>query len=78
MLRPWAFTAMLAQVSTLYTIHYICLYSPLTVQIPLALLTSLPFMRGQPGNVVVWVSIILGQPLAITMYMHDYLIYNNE
>ena len=42
------------------------------LQIPLAYLTSFDFMRGQPGNVVVWASIVLGQPLAILMYMHEY------
>jgi diacylglycerol O-acyltransferase-1 len=45
-------------------------------QIPLAMVTSLDIMRGQPGNVVVWVSIILGQPIAILMYMHDYYLIN--
>lgn len=29
-------------------------------------------MRGQIGNVIVWISIVMGQPLAIVMYMHDY------
>ena len=48
-----------------------CHYS---VQVPLAILTSLPIMKGQLGNVVVWLSIVLGQPLAILMYMHDYYI----
>ena len=42
------------------------------LQVPLAILTSVPMMEGQLGNVVVWVSIVLGQPLAILMYMHDY------
>ncbi|XP_053693827.1 diacylglycerol O-acyltransferase 1 [Sabethes cyaneus] len=28
------------------------------------------------GNIVVWTSIILGQPLAIMMYYHDYMITN--
>ncbi|XP_019857821.1 PREDICTED: diacylglycerol O-acyltransferase 1-like isoform X1 [Amphimedon queenslandica] len=51
-------------------------FTAMLSQVPLALLTSLEVMRGQPGNVVVWVSIILGQPLAIMMYMHDYLIHN--
>lgn len=41
-------------------------------QIPLGMLTSLPFARGQIGNVIVWVSIVLGQPVAIMMYLHDY------
>ena len=41
-------------------------------QVPLGILTSLSFMRGQIGNVVVWISIVLGQPTAIMMYLHDY------
>jgi len=32
----------------------------------------MPFMRGQVGNIVVWSSIVLGQPLAVLMYLHDY------
>ncbi len=43
-----------------------------TLQIPLGLLTNLPFMRGQIGNIMVWIGIVLGQPLAILMYLHDY------
>ena len=46
------------------------------MQIPLAYLTSFEFMRGQAGNVVVWASIVLGQPLAILMYMHEYYLLN--
>ena len=29
-------------------------------------------MKGQVGNIIVWCSIVLGQPVAILMYMHDY------
>ena len=47
------------------------------LQIPLAYLTSFPFMRGQLGNVIVWASIVLGQPLAILMYMVEYYRYIN-
>lgn len=28
------------------------------------------------GNVIVWASIILGQPLCILMYYHDYIVMN--
>ena len=28
------------------------------------------------GNLVVWASLILGQPLAIMMYYHDYVVTN--
>ena len=41
-------------------------------QVPLGMLTSLKGMRGQIGNVIVWCSIVLGQPLALLMYVHDY------
>ena len=43
-----------------------------THQIPLGILTAIPFFKGQLGNVIVWSSIVLGQPVAILMYMHDY------
>ncbi len=39
-------------------------------------MTSLDSFKGQIGNIIVWVSIILGQPLAILMYMHDHYIIN--
>ena len=29
-------------------------------------------MKGQVGNIIVWCSIVLGQPVAILMYMHYY------
>ncbi len=53
------------------------LISPLSfsyyiLQLPMVMLTALPFARGQIGNVIVWLSIILGQPVAILMYLHDY------
>ena len=45
---------------------------PLSLQLPLGILTAIPFFKGQLGNVIVWSSIVLGQPVAILMYMHDY------
>ncbi len=47
-----------------------------SLQVPLAVLTSMNFCKGQIGNVIVWSSIVLGQPLAILMYMHDHYILN--
>ena len=41
-------------------------------KVPLVILTSFPFTRGQIGNCIVWLSLVLGQPIAIIMYMHDY------
>ena len=29
-------------------------------------------MQGQVGNVLVWSSVVLGQPITILTYMHDY------
>ena len=47
-----------------------------SLQIPLGMITALPFARGQIGNVIVWTSILLGQPVAILMYLHDYYLLN--
>ena len=32
---------------------------------------------SQYGNVVVWISLFLGQPMAIMLYVHDYLAVHN-
>lgn len=32
------------------------------------------FLRGHYANIALWVSLIIGQPLAIMMYIHDYYI----
>ncbi|XP_023933327.1 diacylglycerol O-acyltransferase 1 [Lingula anatina] len=45
-------------------------------QIPFALFVS-KFLHGQYGNMAVWVSLIIGQPLAILMYFHDYFVMRN-
>lgn len=58
--------------STLVANHLMYLMLAPFLQIPLGILTALPFARGQIGNVIVWCSIILGQPVAILMYLHDY------
>lgn len=51
-------------------------------QIPLSYVSKFMERHYGPrlGNTVVWASIILGQPLAIMMYYHDYMIthYNDE
>lgn len=41
-------------------------------QVPLGILTDFRIFRGQVGNIIVWLSIILGQPVAILMYLHDF------
>ena len=46
------------------------------LQIPLSLFSKFMEKRYGPrwGNMVVWASLILGQPLCIMMYYHDYVI----
>ena len=43
------------------------------VQVPLAYFTSM-YLEGKWGNIVVWLSLILGQPIAILAYVHDYYV----
>ena len=31
-------------------------------------------MGNRAGNVVVWMSLIIGQPLALLMYYHDFVV----
>ncbi|EDV25992.1 uncharacterized protein TRIADDRAFT_35841 [Trichoplax adhaerens] len=47
----------------------------MVAQIPLASVIS-RFLSGNYGNVAVWLSLILGQPIAILMYVHDYYLAN--
>uniref|UniRef100_A0A3B1IHZ1 O-acyltransferase n=1 Tax=Astyanax mexicanus TaxID=7994 RepID=A0A3B1IHZ1_ASTMX len=42
-------------------------------QIPLALFVG-RFLRGNYGNAAVWISLIIGQPIAVLMYVHDYYV----
>ncbi|XP_045901716.1 diacylglycerol O-acyltransferase 1b [Micropterus dolomieu] len=44
-------------------------------QLPLAWFVG-RFLRGNYGNAVVWISIIIGQPFAVLMYVHDYYVLN--
>ncbi|XP_067824997.1 diacylglycerol O-acyltransferase 1-like isoform X2 [Heptranchias perlo] len=46
-------------------------------QIPLAWFVG-RFLSGNYGNAAVWVSLIIGQPAAVLMYVHDYYILNCE
>ncbi|NWH48312.1 DGAT1 acyltransferase, partial [Fregata magnificens] len=43
----------------------------MAAQIPLAWFVS-KFLRGNYGNAAVWISLIIGQPIAVLMYVHDY------
>ncbi|XP_037640377.1 diacylglycerol O-acyltransferase 1b [Sebastes umbrosus] len=42
-------------------------------QLPLAWFVG-RFLRGDYGNAAVWISLIIGQPFAILMYVHDYYV----
>ena len=42
-------------------------------QVPLAMLQT-KYIQGKYGNMVVWISLILGQPIAILAYFHDYYV----
>ncbi|KAG7469792.1 hypothetical protein MATL_G00132570 [Megalops atlanticus] len=42
-------------------------------QLPLAWFVG-RFLRGNYGNAAVWISLIIGQPIAVLMYVHDYYI----
>lgn len=48
-------------------------------QIPLIILSKKIEKNFGPqmGNVMMWASLILGHPLAIMMYYHDYIIVNH-
>lgn len=45
-------------------------------QIPLSFISRFMEVKVGPrwGNVVVWASLIIGQPLCIMIYYHDYVI----
>ncbi|XP_050308933.1 diacylglycerol O-acyltransferase 1 [Anthonomus grandis grandis] len=49
-------------------------------QIPLSMISRFVEKRYGPrfGNIVVWSSIIIGQPLCIMMYYHDYMVIHHE
>ncbi|XP_034553969.1 diacylglycerol O-acyltransferase 1b [Notolabrus celidotus] len=42
-------------------------------QLPLAWFVG-AFLRGNYGNAAVWMSLIIGQPFAVLMYVHDYYV----
>uniref|UniRef100_A0AAZ3S5N2 O-acyltransferase n=1 Tax=Oncorhynchus tshawytscha TaxID=74940 RepID=A0AAZ3S5N2_ONCTS len=45
----------------------------LGLQLPLAWFVA-RFLRGNYGNAAVWLSLIIGQPIAVLMYVHDYYV----
>lgn len=46
-------------------------------QLPLAFFVG-RFLRGNYGNAAVWMSLIIGQPFAVLMYVHDYYVLHYE
>lgn len=44
-------------------------------QLPLAWFVG-NFLHGNYGNAAVWLSLIIGQPFAVLMYVHDYYVLN--
>ncbi|XP_022340814.2 diacylglycerol O-acyltransferase 1-like isoform X1 [Crassostrea virginica] len=52
-------------------------FTAMLMQVPLAMFTAKVCKgRHQIGNMIVWMSLILGQPIAILAYVHDYYIGN--
>ncbi|XP_061572746.1 diacylglycerol O-acyltransferase 1b isoform X2 [Cololabis saira] len=50
-------------------------FAGMMAQLPLAWFVG-RFLRGNYGNAAVWLSIIIGQPFAVLMYVHDYYVMN--
>lgn len=48
-------------------------FSGMIMQLPLSVFVN-RYLKGQSGNAAVWISLILGQPLCILMYYHDYYV----
>uniref|UniRef100_A0A915MC15 Band 7 domain-containing protein n=1 Tax=Meloidogyne javanica TaxID=6303 RepID=A0A915MC15_MELJA len=46
-------------------------------RLPLGIVTDRYVRGGRAGNIIVWLSLILGQPMAILMYVHDWYLYNH-
>lgn len=51
-------------------------FSAMIGQVPFAMFVSKYLAGHQTGNFAVWISLIIGQPLAIMMYFHDYYVQN--
>ncbi|XP_062414671.1 diacylglycerol O-acyltransferase 1a isoform X2 [Pungitius pungitius] len=45
-------------------------------QVPLAWFVG-RFLNGNYGNAAVWISLIIGQPVAVLMYVHDYYVIHH-
>lgn len=51
-------------------------FTGMLIQLPWARFVS-AYFNNQFANVAVWISLIIGQPLCILMYYHDYYVINN-
>lgn len=51
-------------------------FTGMLIQLPMARFVS-SYFNNNFANVAVWVSLIIGQPLCILMYYHDYYVINN-
>ncbi|XP_008569933.1 PREDICTED: diacylglycerol O-acyltransferase 1 [Galeopterus variegatus] len=52
-------------------------FTGMMAQIPLAWIVS-RFFQGNYGNAAMWLTLIIGQPMAVLMYVHDYYVLNYE
>nr|XP_005564399.2 diacylglycerol O-acyltransferase 1 isoform X1 [Macaca fascicularis] len=52
-------------------------FTGMMAQIPLAWFVG-RFFQGNYGNAAVWLTLIIGQPIAVLMYVHDYYVLNYE
>uniref|UniRef100_A0A0N4ZTJ7 Diacylglycerol O-acyltransferase 1 n=1 Tax=Parastrongyloides trichosuri TaxID=131310 RepID=A0A0N4ZTJ7_PARTI len=51
-------------------------FNGMLFQIPLNMFCDRYVKKGKLGNIIVWLSLILGQPMAILMYVHDWYMIN--
>lgn len=67
---------MLFQVSVPLRTFKIWAFMGMMAQIPLSFFSRYieKTFGGRMGNVIVWASIVMGQPLCIMMYYHDYVV----
>uniref|UniRef100_A0A0K0E102 O-acyltransferase n=1 Tax=Strongyloides stercoralis TaxID=6248 RepID=A0A0K0E102_STRER len=52
-------------------------FNGMLFQIPLNMFCDRFVKTGKIGNIIVWLSLILGQPMAILMYVHDWYMINH-
>ncbi|XP_033112255.1 diacylglycerol O-acyltransferase 1-like [Anneissia japonica] len=50
-------------------------FAGMMAQVPFQYITS-QFFHGAYGNSAVWISLIIGQPVCVLMYFHDYYVIN--